>query len=112
MFPDVQETTIRHLRSSMTTSGVVDVLLNEKEKSKPLSLQGVLNQHCRQNMNLDDECVLKTNRHCLWNKAQVFYKRAIATSPVHLKRGLMIEGRREQMLVHSGVSFLKRLCSV
>ncbi len=98
MFPDVQENTIRHLRmeQNMSTNDVIDILVSQQEKCKAPSVQSILARHCQQNINVDDEYLLKTNRHSLWNKAQVFYKRAVCTSPTQLRKGLMIEFSGEE----------------
>ena len=97
MFPEVQETTIRQLRleQNMSTNDVIDVLVSQQEKNKSLPLQALLHRHSRLNIEDNDEYLLKTNRHCMWNKARVFYKRAIY-SPSLLKQGLMIEFSGEE----------------
>lgn len=89
MFPEVHDSTIRHLRieQNMSTN---DVLISQQEKAKPVSLQVTLASHSHQIINFHDDYVLKTNRSCIWNKAEVFYKRAISTSPNLLKQSLMI----------------------
>ena len=97
MFPDIQECTIRQLRleQNMSTNDVIDVLVSQQEKSKSLPLQALLLRHSRVNIEDNNEYLLKTNRHCIWNKARVFYKRAVL-SPSLLKQGLMIEFSGEE----------------
>ena len=60
-----------------------------------MSLSALLMRHASIHMDGSDEVVLKTNRAVLWNKAKVFYKRAIAC-PEMLKKTLMIEFSGEE----------------
>ena len=88
-FPDVAEDTIRQLHSRMSTNEVIDILVSQHEKAKLLSLPALLAHHTRENIDMQDDNVLKTNRRVLWNKAMVFYKRGITTSPELLKKDLV-----------------------
>ena len=51
MFPEVPDSTIRHLRveQSMSTNDVIDMLISQQEKAKPISLQVALARHSRTN---------------------------------------------------------------
>lgn len=83
------------LRSEHSLNHVIDTLVSQQEKNKPLTLSALLTRHASENMQVNNEQVLKTNRHVLWNKAKVYYKRAIA-SPDILKCPLMIEFSGEE----------------
>jgi N-acetylglutamate synthase/N-acetylornithine aminotransferase len=50
MFPDVQENTIRHLRTeqNMSTNDVIDILVSQQQKCKAPSVQSILARHCQQ----------------------------------------------------------------
>ena len=75
---------------------VVDILVSQQEKNKPITLPALLTRHASEVMAMDgNENVLKTNRHVLWNKAKVFYKRSIA-DPALLKNIMMIEFSGEE----------------
>ena len=90
MFPDVASEAVTQLRNEHGLNTVIDILISQQEKSKPLSLSALLIYHASQHMDRSDEYVLKTNRAVIWNKAKVYYKRAVA-SPSMLKKPLMIE---------------------
>lgn len=96
IFPDVAEDTIRQLRSHMSTNEVIDILVSQHEKAKLLSLPALLAHHTRENIDMQDDNVLKTNRRVLWNKAMVFYKKGITTSPELLKKDLLVEFSGEE----------------
>ena len=87
IFSDVA---VSQLRNEHGLNTVIDILISQQEKSKTLSLSALLMQHASRYMDGHNEHVLKTNRHVLWNKAKVYYKRAIA-SPSMLKKTLMID---------------------
>ena len=95
MFPDVTADTVTQLRNEHGINTVIDILISQHEKSKPQSLSAILMRHASLHMDLSNEHVLKTNRAVLWNKAKVFYKRAIA-NPSILKKPLMIEFSGEE----------------
>ena len=95
MFPDVATETITQLRKEHGLNTVIDILISQQEKSKPISLPALLMRHASQHMDRNDEYVLKTNCNVLWNKAKVYYKRVVA-SPSKLKKTLMIEFSGEE----------------
>ena len=66
MFPEVQENTIRHLRveQNMSTNDVIHILVSQQEKCKTPTVQSILARHCQQNINVDDEYLLKTDIAC------------------------------------------------
>ena len=98
MFPDVPHGTIRQLRvdQSLSNNDVIDILVSQQEKTKPLTLQALLARHSEGIINTQDDYLLRTNRCSLWNKARIFYKRAITTSPEMLKKELCIEFSGEE----------------
>ena len=71
---------------------VIDILI---EKTKPTTLPVLLRRHASEVMMDGDENVLKTNRHVLWSKAKVFYKRSIAT-PTLLRNTMLIKFSGEE----------------
>lgn len=98
MFPEVQRGTIRQLRieQSLSNNDVIDILVSQQEKAKPLSLQALLARHSEGVISTQNDYLLRTNQCSLWNKAKVFYKRAITTSPEMLKKELCIEFSGEE----------------
>ena len=91
----MSQLTVTQLRNEHGINTVIDILISQHEKSKPMSLSALLMRHASLHMDGSDEHVLKTNRAVLWNKAKVFYKRAIAC-PAILKKTLMIEFSGEE----------------
>ena len=72
MFPTTPNETIRSLRTENTMNQVIDILVSQQEKNKPITLSALLIRHASEIMD-GNENVLKTNRHVLWNKAKVFF---------------------------------------
>ena len=64
----------------MPTNYVIDMLVSQQEKNKSLPLQALLNHHSRLNIDVNNDYLLKTNRHYIWNKVCVFYKRIISAT--------------------------------
>ena len=81
MFPEIQEATIRHLRiiQGLCTNATIDVLVSQQEKTKPTTLSPLLAQHAQQCTDKNEEVLLRMNRSCIWNKARVYYKRAVSS---------------------------------
>ena len=100
MFPNVDSDTIRNLRveQNLSLNQVIDVLLGNEHTARKLSLTALLSKHSRENTDTRNENIIQTNRSCAWNKACVFYKRAITTSPELLKASLMVEFSGEEGL--------------
>lgn len=98
MFPGVPPGTIRHLRidQSLSNNDVIDILVSQQEKAKQLTLPALLAHHSEEVIDFRDDYLLRTNRSSLWNKARVFYKRAITTSPSLLKKDLCIQFSGEE----------------
>lgn len=98
MFPSVREDAIRRLRigQRLSTNAVIDVLVSENEKSKePTSVSTILSDAAHLLIDEDDEYFMTTNRACMWNKAQIFYKRAMH-DPSLLRKGLVISFSGEE----------------
>lgn len=81
MFPHVSADMVTHLRNEHGMNTVIDILISQQEKSKPLSLSALLMRHVSLHMDNSDEHVLKTNRAVLWNKAKVFIR-----EPLHSRQ--------------------------
>ena len=94
----------------MTTNQVIDVLVSQRETEKPLTLPVLLSRHASEMIDLN-EFLVKTTRSCIWNKARVLYKRAIVTTPLVLKRELMVEFCGGEG-ADAGVLKLKKFCSM
>ena len=62
IFPEVQESTMRHLRikQNMSTSELLIFSLVSKRKCKAPPVHSILTRHCQENINVDDEYLLKT----------------------------------------------------
>lgn len=107
MFPEVPKDTIRQLRieQNLSMNQVTDVLVSQLEKAKPPSLPALLIRHAQDNIDANDDIFIKTNRSCIWNKARVFYKRAITTSPSMLRKTLVIEFSGEEGSDAGALSF-------
>ena len=86
MFPEVPHATIRQLRIDQFLNDVIDILVSQQEKAKPTNLQALLARHSEGIINTHDDYLLRTNRFSLWNKARVFYERAVTTTPELLKK--------------------------
>jgi hypothetical protein len=90
----------------MSTNEAIDVVVSQHEKAKPLSLPALLARHTDENINMQDDYLVKTNRRVLWNKAVVFYKRGITTtSPELMKKDRIIEFSGEEG-ANAGAYFL------
>lgn len=72
MFPDVATETATQLRNEHGLNTVIDILISQQEKSKPITLSALLMWHASQHMDGTDEHVLKTNCAVLRNKAIVY----------------------------------------
>ena len=88
--------TIRQLRIDQSLNDVIDILVSQQEKAKPTNLQALLAWHSEGIINPHDDYLLRTNRFSLWNKARVFYKRAVTITPELLKKDLCIEFSGEE----------------
>ena len=74
MFPTTPNETIRSLRTENTMNQVIDILVRQQEKNKPITLSALLMKHASEVMTMDgNENVLKT---VLWNKAKVFLQKS------------------------------------
>ena len=92
-------------RTNLSMNQVTDVFVSQQEKAKPPSLPALLIRHAQDNIDANDDIFIKTNRCCNWNKARVFYKRAITTSPSMLRKTLVIEFSGEEGSDAGALSF-------
>ena len=100
MFPNVASETIRKLlvEQKLSLNQVIDVLVGNGDTPKKPSLATLLSKHSRENIDTRNENIIRTNRSCTWNKACVFYKRAITTSPELLRAPITVEFSGEEGL--------------
>ena len=91
MFPDVRTGAIRDLRQRLSTNAFIDVLVSEQEKkSKPATLSHLLHTLSKSTIDEEETYTLRVNRSCIFNAAQVFYKRTMRNKTPLLKT-LVIE---------------------
>lgn len=112
MFPDIREEAIRQLRIDRAMSmNAVDTLVSEQEKrSKPATVPSLLHSLSRSVfVDPEDTYEIRVNRHCIFNKAEVFYKRAMHDrSLFHKTLAITVSGEEGIDLEPSDVSFSKQ----